>query len=56
MIVSELFKKWKILKFFQEKMLSKYLFSLNEIIVRMIEGDVATLEIGKLTFADRLIV
>ncbi|CAG9538328.1 unnamed protein product [Cercopithifilaria johnstoni] len=37
----------------QEQMLSKYLFTLDEVIVRKIKGDVAIFEIGKLTFADR---
>lgn len=37
----------------QEKMLSKYSFALNEVIVRIIKADVAILEVGKLTFADR---
>lgn len=34
-------------------MLSKYLFTLDEVIVRKIKGDVAIFEVEKLTFADR---
>uniref|UniRef100_A0A0R3RU68 Protection of telomeres protein 1 n=1 Tax=Elaeophora elaphi TaxID=1147741 RepID=A0A0R3RU68_9BILA len=37
----------------QEQMLSKYLFTLDEVIVRKIKGNTAILEVGKLTFVDR---
>ncbi|VBB25529.1 unnamed protein product [Acanthocheilonema viteae] len=37
----------------QKQMLSKYLFNLDEVIVRKIKGDVAIFEVGKLTFIDR---
>ncbi|KAM3720994.1 Protection of telomeres protein [Dirofilaria immitis] len=37
----------------QEQMLCKYIFILNEVIVRKIKAGIAILEVGKLTFMDR---